>query len=113
MTDTTNLPAVATGDEVVDGVVVDEPGQPPQSPVIVLIQRPVHVVQLVVRHEHTRAAGRHAGYVGAGAAIAFRRAWDGRTTARYDRFLRAAEEMGNHEAALSSSVTAISGAWTG
>jgi S-DNA-T family DNA segregation ATPase FtsK/SpoIIIE len=93
MPDGTSLPAVATGDEVVEGVVVDETPRP--APL-----RVVHAVVVVVRHEHTKTAGRHLGYIGAGVAIAARRVWDERTTARYGRMLRAAELTGNHEAAL-------------
>jgi DNA segregation ATPase FtsK/SpoIIIE, S-DNA-T family len=99
VTDTGNLPAVASGTEVVEGVVVDEDAAP-SSPVIVMLQRPVQVVQLVVRHEHTRRAGRNLSYIGAGAAIVAKRLWDERTTARYGRMLRSAEAQGNHEAAL-------------
>ncbi|MFJ8587521.1 ATP-binding protein [Streptomyces sp. NPDC093595] len=56
-----------------------------------------------VTHERTRAAGRfavrHTSYVLGGTRITARRAWDGRTGARYERMLRAAEAAGNYEAA--------------
>ncbi|MEU5981013.1 FtsK/SpoIIIE domain-containing protein [Streptomyces sp. NPDC047434] len=56
-----------------------------------------------VRHERTRTAGRavvrHTSYVLGGTRIVTRRAWDGRTGARYERMLRAAEAAGNYEAA--------------
>ncbi|MEU5981236.1 FtsK/SpoIIIE domain-containing protein [Streptomyces sp. NPDC047434] len=57
----------------------------------------------VVRHERTRTASRavvrHTSYVLGGTRIVTRRAWDGRTGARYERMLRAAEAAGNYEAA--------------
>ncbi|MEU7283373.1 ATP-binding protein [Streptomyces sp. NPDC045431] len=56
-----------------------------------------------VTHERTRAVGRfavrHTSYVLGGTRITARRAWDGRTGARYERMLRAAEAAGNYEAA--------------
>ncbi|MFC8535283.1 ATP-binding protein [Streptomyces sp. NPDC057249] len=56
-----------------------------------------------VRHERTataaRLAVRHGSYVLGGTRIVTRRAWDGRTGARYERLLRAAEAVGNYEAA--------------
>jgi S-DNA-T family DNA segregation ATPase FtsK/SpoIIIE len=42
---------------------------------------------------------RHGSYVVGGTRIVARRAWDGRTGARYERLLRAAEAVGNYEAA--------------
>ncbi|MFJ3934663.1 ATP-binding protein, partial [Streptomyces sp. NPDC090029] len=54
-------------------------------------------------HERTRTAGRgvvrHGSYVLGGTRIVARRAWDGRTAARYERMIRAAEAAGNYEAA--------------
>ncbi|MFV0129063.1 ATP-binding protein [Streptomyces sp. HMX112] len=56
-----------------------------------------------VTHERTRSVGRfavrHTSYVLGGTRITARRAWDGRTGARYERMLRAAEAAGNYEAA--------------
>ncbi|MFE7596919.1 FtsK/SpoIIIE domain-containing protein [Streptomyces sp. NPDC057494] len=56
-----------------------------------------------VKHERTRQAARvsvrHSSYVLGGTRIVARRAWDGRTGARYERLLRAAEAAGNYEAA--------------
>ncbi|MGI5356139.1 FtsK/SpoIIIE domain-containing protein [Streptomyces sp. CA-252508] len=56
-----------------------------------------------VKHERTRQAARvsvrHGSYVLGGTRIVARRAWDGRTGARYERLLRAAEAAGNYEAA--------------
>ncbi|MFJ2645956.1 ATP-binding protein [Streptomyces sp. NPDC087420] len=60
-------------------------------------------VRTAVTHESTRMAGRlvarHGMYVVGGTRIVTRRAWDGRTAARYERMLRAAEAVGNYEAA--------------
>lgn len=54
-------------------------------------------------HERTKGTGRvvvrHGSYVFGGTRILARRAWDGRTGARYERLLRAAEAAGNYEAA--------------
>ncbi|MFD8572456.1 FtsK/SpoIIIE domain-containing protein [Streptomyces sp. NPDC059639] len=60
-------------------------------------------VKRAVTHERTRIAGRltvrHTTYLVGGTRIVARRAWDGRTAARYERMLRAAEAAGNYEAA--------------
>ncbi|MFJ6185065.1 ATP-binding protein [Streptomyces sp. NPDC092295] len=60
-------------------------------------------VRRVVTHDRTRDAGRlvarHSLYMVGGTRIVARRAWDGRTGARYERMLRAAEAVGNYEAA--------------
>ncbi|PZH02722.1 cell division protein FtsK [Streptomyces sp. NTH33] len=60
-------------------------------------------IRSAVTHETTvtaaRAVARHSLYVVGGARIVARRTWDGRTAARYERMLRAAEAAGNHEAA--------------
>ena len=82
--------------EVVEGVVVDE--RPSVVPSVVLL--PVQVVKIMVQHEHARTAGRHIAYIPLGAAVVAKRLWDSRTTARYERFIRAAEATGNHESAL-------------
>jgi S-DNA-T family DNA segregation ATPase FtsK/SpoIIIE len=42
---------------------------------------------------------RHGSYVLGGSRIVVRRAWDGRTAARYERMIRAAEAAGNYEVA--------------
>ncbi|MET9253721.1 FtsK/SpoIIIE domain-containing protein [Streptomyces sp. NPDC003717] len=47
-----------------------------------------------------RAVARHGLFVAGGARIVARRTWDGRTAARYERMLRAAEAAGNYEAAM-------------
>ena len=95
-----NLPAVPGGAGlelgVLEGEIVgDPPAAPPSGPL-----RVVHVARVIVQHEHAKRAGRHLGYVPLGAAVVIKRVWDSRTTARYERMLRAAEAAGNHEAAL-------------
>lgn len=64
---------------------------------------PARGVWRVARHERTRTAGRaavrHSMYVAGGARIVSRRAWDGRTAARYERMIRACEAAGNLEEA--------------
>jgi S-DNA-T family DNA segregation ATPase FtsK/SpoIIIE len=107
-----NLPAVPAGDEVepeiLDGEVVDDTPQADARMlrivqvvrVVVQVVQVVQVVRVVVQHERTKTAGRHLGYIPAGIAVVFRRTWDSRSTARYERYLRAAEQTGNHEAAL-------------
>ena len=47
-----------------------------------------------------RAVARHGAYVVGGAGILARRAWDGRSAARYERMIRTAEAAGNHETAM-------------
>ncbi|MEU3761348.1 FtsK/SpoIIIE domain-containing protein [Streptomyces albogriseolus] len=60
-------------------------------------------VKAAATHERTRSAGRtvvrHGIYTFNGGRIVARRAWDGRTGARYERMIRAAEAAGNLEAA--------------
>jgi S-DNA-T family DNA segregation ATPase FtsK/SpoIIIE len=63
-------------------------------------QQVVQAARVVAKHDRTRAAGRNVAYVGIGAAVITRRMWEGRTTARYERHIRAAESAGDHEAAL-------------
>ncbi|MFZ4240726.1 ATP-binding protein [Streptomyces murinus] len=81
-------------------VVPDPPATPPAVPLWV---RSGRAVRAVVRHENTRTAARlavrHGLYVVGGARIVAKRTWDGRTAARYERMLRAAEAAGNYEAA--------------
>jgi DNA segregation ATPase FtsK/SpoIIIE, S-DNA-T family len=92
-----NLPAVRAAQDVdqdvIEGEIVDE--QPPSAPA-----RVIRGVQVVVHHEHAKTAGRHLGYIPLGAAVVAKRLWDSRTTARYERGMRAAEAAGNHEAWL-------------
>jgi S-DNA-T family DNA segregation ATPase FtsK/SpoIIIE len=84
---------------VVSGTVVNRPA-PDRKHWVVRGGRSVH---RVATHDRTRTAGRLVArnglYVAGGARILTRRAWDGRTAARYERMLRAAEAAGNHEMA--------------
>ncbi|MFB7915239.1 FtsK/SpoIIIE domain-containing protein [Streptomyces sp. NPDC056061] len=56
-------------------------------------------VRRAVTHERTRTVGRltvrHGMYIVGGGRIVARRTWEGRTAARYERMLRAAEAAGN------------------
>ncbi|MBF6046380.1 ATP-binding protein [Streptomyces sp. NRRL B-1677] len=80
--------------------VVPDPEPPAPVPLWV---RSGHALKTAVMHEHTKTAGRvvarHGLYVAGGARIVARRTWDGRTAARYERMLRAAEAAGNYEVA--------------
>jgi S-DNA-T family DNA segregation ATPase FtsK/SpoIIIE len=89
----------------------EEPTAPP-APALALVEpvKPVRVwkrtgraMAHAVTHDRTKSAGRlvirHGSYVIGGTRIVTRRAWDGRTGARYERLLRAAEAAGNYEAA--------------
>ncbi|MFD7769751.1 FtsK/SpoIIIE domain-containing protein [Streptomyces sp. NPDC059787] len=75
---------------------------PPARPVPLWV-RSGRAVKTAVTHERTRSAGRsvvrHSLYTFNGGRIVARRAWDGRTGARYERMIRAAEAAGNLEAA--------------
>jgi S-DNA-T family DNA segregation ATPase FtsK/SpoIIIE len=57
----------------------------------------------IATHERTRTAGRlavrHGSYVAGGTRIVTKRAWDGRTAARYERMLRACEAAGKMDEA--------------
>ncbi|KES06158.1 cell division protein FtsK [Streptomyces toyocaensis] len=78
------------------------PDAPPARPVPLWV-RSGRAVKHAVTHERTRAAGRsvvrHGLYTFNGGRIVARRTWDGRTGARYERMIRAAEAAGNLEAA--------------
>ncbi|WP_405956420.1 ATP-binding protein [Streptomyces phaeochromogenes] len=75
----------------------------PAAPLVPLWVRSGRAVKTAVTHENTktsaRAVARHGLYVWGGGRIVARRTWDGRTGARYERFLRAAEAAGNMELA--------------
>jgi S-DNA-T family DNA segregation ATPase FtsK/SpoIIIE len=90
-----NLPAVPEAGEIIDGEIVDEVPETAAGPL-----RVVQVVRVVIQHEHAKTTGRHLAYIPLGFMVMCRRLWDSRTTARYERFIRAAEAAGNHEAAL-------------
>ncbi|MEV5165180.1 ATP-binding protein [Streptomyces werraensis] len=78
------------------------PDGPAARPVPLWV-RSGRAVKSAVTHERTRSAGRavvrHGLYTFNGGRIVTRRAWDGRTGARYERMIRAAEAAGNLEAA--------------
>ncbi|MEU0603593.1 FtsK/SpoIIIE domain-containing protein [Streptomyces sp. NPDC006393] len=78
------------------------PDPAPAAPVPLWI-RSGRAIRTAVTHEHTkttvRAVARHSLYVAGGARIVAKRTWDGRTAARYERMLRAAEAAANYEAA--------------
>ncbi|MYX95667.1 ATP-binding protein [Streptomyces sp. SID486] len=80
-------------------VVPDLPAAPP----VPLWLRSGRAVRTAVTHEATkttaRTVARHSLYIVGGARIMGRRAWDSRTTARYERYMRTAEAAGNFEAA--------------
>ncbi|MET8689785.1 FtsK/SpoIIIE domain-containing protein [Streptomyces sp. NPDC004732] len=77
--------------------------EPAPAPVVPLWVRSGRALKTAVTHEHTKNAGRlavrHSMYVIGGTRIVTRRTWDGRTGARYERLLRAAEAAGNYEVA--------------
>ncbi|MFI0936563.1 FtsK/SpoIIIE domain-containing protein [Streptomyces sp. NPDC021019] len=73
--------------------------QPKAVPQGSRIVRTGRAVRRVATHKRTRSAARftvrHGMYVVGGGRIVARRAWEGRTAARYERMLRAAEAAGN------------------
>ncbi|MFJ5778802.1 FtsK/SpoIIIE domain-containing protein [Streptomyces sp. NPDC093094] len=95
------------GEAVTRLTIVPDPAAPvplPAPPVRVpLWVRSGRAVRRAVTHENTtaaaRAAARHSLYVVGGARIVGHRAWDGRTAARYERYMRTAEAAGNMELA--------------
>ncbi|MFF7161637.1 FtsK/SpoIIIE domain-containing protein [Streptomyces sp. NPDC008086] len=78
------------------------PEAPPTRPVPLWV-RSGRAVKTVATHERTkttvRAVARHGLYTFNGGRIVARRTWDGRTGARYERMIRAAEAAGNNELA--------------
>ncbi|MGN9819615.1 FtsK/SpoIIIE domain-containing protein [Streptomyces sp. SD11] len=78
------------------------PDLTPAAPVPLWV-RSGRAVKNAVTHERTktaaRAAARHSLYTYNGGRIVARRTWDGKTGARYERMLRAAEAAGNYEVA--------------
>ncbi|MFJ4409227.1 ATP-binding protein [Streptomyces sp. NPDC088910] len=70
----------------------------------VRLRRAVGVTQHVITHERTRTGARlmvrHSSYVAGGAGVLAKRAWDGRSAARYERMMRIAEAAGNREDAM-------------
>ncbi|MET7411920.1 FtsK/SpoIIIE domain-containing protein [Streptomyces rubiginosohelvolus] len=81
---------------------VKDPTTPETTPPVPRVSRAVRTARALrtaATHERTRTAGRftvrHGMYVIGGGRIVARRAWEGRTAARYERMLRAAEAAGN------------------
>ncbi|MFF4040681.1 ATP-binding protein [Streptomyces sp. NPDC001816] len=76
---------------------------PPTAPTAPLWVRSGRAIKTAITHDTTkttaRTVARHSLYVAGGARIVGRRAWDGRTAARYERYMRTAETAGNFEAA--------------
>ncbi|EGJ74714.1 putative plasmid protein [Streptomyces sp. Tu6071] len=99
-----NPPAPASGPQTPPP---NPPGtEKPTAPVMApapLWVRSGRVVRATVTHPHVsgtaRLAARHSLYVAGGARIVTRRMWESRTTARYERMMRAAEAAGNTELA--------------
>ncbi|MGQ4330655.1 FtsK/SpoIIIE domain-containing protein [Streptomyces hayashii] len=91
----TDPPAVTTL------TVVPDPAPPAPTPLWI---RSGRAVKTAITHDRTKTAGRavarHSLYVAGGARIVARRTWDGKTAARYERFMRAAEAAGNMDAAM-------------
>ncbi|KOV66347.1 FtsK/SpoIIIE domain-containing protein [Streptomyces sp. MMG1121] len=102
-TDPDREPAGSVAGEGSTLTLVTDPSAEPPAQVLPLWVRSGRAIKTVVTHETTRttarALARHTLYVAGGARIAARRTWDGRTAARYERMLRAAEAAGNHEGA--------------
>jgi DNA segregation ATPase FtsK/SpoIIIE, S-DNA-T family len=88
--------AVLQGAEVEEAVLEGEIVEEPRAPIAAIRA----VVTDVAAHHRTQTAGRHALYIAGGATVVARRLWDGRTTARYERMMRAAEAAGDREAVL-------------
>ncbi|WP_327691360.1 FtsK/SpoIIIE domain-containing protein [Streptomyces sp. NBC_00461] len=76
---------------------------PVPVPIVPLWVRSGRAIKTAVTHERTRttarAVARHGLYTVNGGRIVARRTWDGKTGARYERMLRAAEAAGNYEVA--------------
>ncbi|MDX3549653.1 ATP-binding protein [Streptomyces europaeiscabiei] len=94
----TDPPAVDAAPTVLTVV----PDAPPARPVPLWV-RSGRAVKSAVTHDTTktvvRAVARHGSYTFNGGRIVARRTWDGKTGARYERMIRAAEAAGNLEAA--------------
>ncbi|MFJ8105635.1 ATP-binding protein [Streptomyces sp. NPDC096132] len=79
------------------------PDPAPTAPVPLWV-RSGRAVKTAITHENTkttaRAVARHGLYVVGGARIVGRRTWDGKTAARYERFMRTAEAAGDMDAAM-------------
>jgi DNA segregation ATPase FtsK/SpoIIIE, S-DNA-T family len=88
---------------VLNAVPTPEDGGAPGVAGVPLWARSARAVRAAVTDERTRtvcrAAVRHGSYVVAGGGIVARRAWYGRTAARYEKMIRAAEAVGDFEKA--------------
>ncbi|MEV6507019.1 FtsK/SpoIIIE domain-containing protein [Streptomyces sp. NPDC051642] len=95
-------PPTGTEPEVTPTVLTVVPDAPP-APLVPLWVRSGRAVKTAVTHENTksaaRAVARHSLYTFNGGRIVARRTWDGKTGARYERMIRAAEAAGNLELA--------------
>ncbi|MGW3124549.1 FtsK/SpoIIIE domain-containing protein [Streptomyces sp. NPDC001107] len=95
-------PAPDAGESATVTTLTVVPDPAPAKPVPLWV-RSGRAVRTVVTHETTkttaRAVARHGLYTFNGGRIVARRTWDGKTGARYERMLRAAEAAGNYEVA--------------
>ncbi|MFF5299085.1 FtsK/SpoIIIE domain-containing protein [Streptomyces sp. NPDC013161] len=95
-------PPTSDAPDVSPTVLTVVPDAPPAS-LVPLWVRSGRAVKTAVTHENTksaaRAVARHSLYTFNGGRIVARRTWDGKTGARYERMIRAAEAAGNLEAA--------------
>lgn len=95
-------PTDLSADGTAPTVLTVVPDAPPAPPVPLWV-RSGRAIKTAATHETTRATvravARHSLYTLNGGRIVARRTWDGRTGARYERMLRAAEAAGNYEAA--------------
>ncbi|MEV8545060.1 ATP-binding protein [Streptomyces sp. NPDC051572] len=95
-------PPTGPESEAAPTVLTVVPDAPP-APLVPLWVRSGRAVKTAVTHETTksaaRAVARHSLYTFNGGRIVARRAWDGKTGARYERMIRAAEVAGNLEVA--------------
>ncbi|GAA0321140.1 FtsK/SpoIIIE domain-containing protein [Streptomyces turgidiscabies] len=98
----TKTPPTDSESDVTPTVLTVVPDAPP-APLTPLWVRSGRAVKTVITHETTtttaRAVVRHSLYTFNGGRIVARRAWDGKTGARYERMIRTAEAAGNLEAA--------------
>lgn len=80
---------------------VEQPAPAPKPERLYVRAR--RTARAIATHDRTRTAGRlvvrHSMYVAGGTRIVTRRAWDGRTAARYERMMRAAETVGKYDEA--------------
>lgn len=109
MTDTTTAPVNGHADPQVSLLKLAPEPQAPTEPTAAEEQprtrrrvRIDHLRRVVVEareHDTYRVLVRHGSYLVGGARILTRRAWDSRTTARHERFMRIAEAAGQEDVA--------------